>query len=63
MRIKSPYRCFCGKYQGKKYLGVVCDKCGVEVKHYQEHLKKFREDIKKASQQIREKVRELGLEV
>ena len=25
------YQCYCGKYKNKKYQGVVCDKCGVEV--------------------------------
>ena len=25
------WECFCGKYNSKKYAGVVCDKCGVEV--------------------------------
>ncbi len=25
------WECFCGKYKSKKYAGVVCDKCGVEV--------------------------------
>ena len=33
-RIFGPvkdYECACGKYKGKKYAGVVCEKCGVEV--------------------------------
>jgi len=25
------WECFCGKYKSKKYAGVVCDKCGVEI--------------------------------
>lgn len=25
------YQCYCGKYKGIRYKGVVCDKCGVEV--------------------------------
>lgn len=25
------YECRCGKYKGKRYEGVVCDRCGVEV--------------------------------
>jgi len=25
------YECYCGKYKGVRYKGVVCDKCGVEV--------------------------------
>jgi DNA-directed RNA polymerase subunit beta' len=27
------YECYCGKYKGIRYKGVVCDKCGVEVTH------------------------------
>ena len=33
-RIFGPtkdYECYCGKYKGIKYKGVVCDRCGVEV--------------------------------
>jgi DNA-directed RNA polymerase subunit beta' len=33
-RIFGPYKdyeCYCGKYRKKKYKGIVCDKCGVEV--------------------------------
>src|SRR5476649_2623176 len=33
-RIFGPikdYECLCGKYKRMKYLGVVCEKCGVEV--------------------------------
>ena len=33
-RIFGPtknYQCFCGKYKGIRYAGVVCEKCGVEV--------------------------------
>ena len=26
-----PYRCLCGKYKTKRYLGIVCDHCGIEV--------------------------------
>jgi len=25
------YQCYCGKYKGVKYKGIVCDRCGVEV--------------------------------
>ncbi len=25
------YECYCGKYKGARYKGIVCDKCGVEV--------------------------------
>ncbi len=33
-RIFGPtknFQCFCGKYKGIRYKGVVCEKCGVEV--------------------------------
>jgi len=33
-RIFGPtkdYQCYCGKYKGVKYKGIVCDRCGVEV--------------------------------
>ena len=35
-RIFGPsknYECYCGKYKGVRYKGVICDKCGVEVTH------------------------------
>jgi DNA-directed RNA polymerase subunit beta' len=25
------WECFCGKYKTKRYRGIICDKCGVEV--------------------------------
>jgi len=25
------YECYCGKYKGIRYKGIVCDKCGVEI--------------------------------
>ncbi|MEA3459793.1 MAG: DNA-directed RNA polymerase subunit beta' [Chloroflexota bacterium] len=25
------YQCYCGKYKGVRFKGIVCDKCGVEV--------------------------------
>jgi DNA-directed RNA polymerase subunit beta' len=25
--------CFCGKYKGTKYKGIICDRCGVKVTH------------------------------
>ena len=25
------YQCYCGKYKGPRYKGIICDKCGVEV--------------------------------
>lgn len=33
-RIFGPvkdFECYCGKYRKKKYKGIVCDKCGVEI--------------------------------
>ncbi len=33
-RIFGPvkdYECSCGKYKGRRYKGIVCDRCGVEV--------------------------------
>src|SRR6056297_1111198 len=33
-RIFGPskdYQCYCGKYKGARYKGIVCDRCGVEV--------------------------------
>lgn len=27
----TDYECYCGKYKGIRYKGVVCDKCGVEI--------------------------------
>ncbi len=35
-RIFGPthdFQCYCGKYKGVRFRGVVCDKCGVEVTH------------------------------
>jgi DNA-directed RNA polymerase subunit beta' len=35
-RIFGPERdweCFCGKYRGVKYKGMICDRCGVKVTH------------------------------
>ena len=25
------FECYCGKYKGVRYKGIVCDKCGVEI--------------------------------
>jgi DNA-directed RNA polymerase subunit beta' len=33
-RIFGPdrdYECYCGKYRGIRYKGIVCEKCGVEI--------------------------------
>jgi DNA-directed RNA polymerase subunit beta-beta' len=35
-RIFGPekdWECFCGKYKGIKYKGIICDRCGVKVTH------------------------------
>ncbi len=28
---EKDYECYCGKYRGIRYKGIVCDKCGVEI--------------------------------
>lgn len=28
---EKDYECYCGKYKGIRYKGIVCDRCGVEV--------------------------------
>src|SRR5210317_1368944 len=28
---EKDYECYCGKYRGIRYKGIVCEKCGVEV--------------------------------
>ncbi len=28
---EKDYQCYCGKYKGIRYKGIVCDRCGVEV--------------------------------
>ena len=28
---EKDYECFCGKYKGIKYKGIVCERCGVKV--------------------------------
>ena len=30
---EKDYQCYCGKYKGIRYKGVVCDRCGVEITH------------------------------
>ena len=30
---EKDYQCYCGKYKGIRYKGIVCDRCGVEVTH------------------------------
>ena len=32
IRIKLGTRCDCGKYQGIRYKGIICDRCGIEVR-------------------------------
>jgi len=28
---EKDYQCYCGKYRGIKYKGIICDRCGVEI--------------------------------
>src|SRR5581483_3858663 len=28
---EKDYECYCGKYRGIRFLGIVCEKCGVEI--------------------------------
>ncbi len=28
---EKDYQCYCGKYKGVRYKGIICDRCGVEV--------------------------------
>ena len=28
---EKDYQCYCGKYRGIKYKGIICDRCGVEL--------------------------------
>jgi len=28
---EKDYQCYCGKYKGVKYKGLICDRCGVEI--------------------------------
>lgn len=30
---EKDYQCYCGKYKGIRYKGIVCDRCGVEIAH------------------------------
>ncbi|MFA5349554.1 MAG: hypothetical protein WC309_04300, partial [Candidatus Paceibacterota bacterium] len=30
---EKDYQCYCGKYKGVRYKGIICDRCGVEVTH------------------------------
>ena len=35
-RIFGPvkdYECLCGKYKGMKFRGIICEKCGTEIKN------------------------------
>ncbi len=27
----NDYECYCGKYKGRRFAGIICDQCGVEV--------------------------------
>jgi DNA-directed RNA polymerase subunit beta' len=28
---EKDYECYCGKYKGQRYKGIVCERCGVEI--------------------------------
>src|SRR5580698_2538362 len=28
---EKDYECYCGKYRGIRFRGVICEKCGVEI--------------------------------
>lgn len=28
---EKDYQCYCGKYKGVRYKGIICDRCGVEI--------------------------------
>jgi DNA-directed RNA polymerase subunit beta' len=30
---EKDYQCYCGKYKGIRYKGIICDRCGVEITH------------------------------
>lgn len=30
---EKDYQCYCAKYKGMRYKGIVCDRCGVEITH------------------------------
>ena len=45
-----PYRCLCGKYQRKRYKGVICERCGVLVQESRKILEKLQENGKKSKQ-------------
>ena len=31
-------KCKCGKYDGERFKGLICDKCGTEVPHFRNIL-------------------------
>lgn len=43
-RIFGPskdYECYCGKYKGIRYKGVICDRCGVKITRSQERRERM----------------------
>ncbi len=43
-RIFGPtkdWECFCGKYRGIRYKGIICDRCGVEITRKEERRKRM----------------------
>jgi len=43
IKIHLGIRCDCGKYQGIRYRGVICDRCGIEVR--QNRIIKINRDV------------------
>lgn len=39
----SEYRCLCGRYKLKKNIGIICDRCGIEVQKSKEIQRKLLE--------------------
>src|SRR3989339_695747 len=65
-RIFGPaknYECYCGKYKGIRYKGVICDKCGVEVttSNVDKNLEKAKKELEKElDEQIKQMEKELS---
>ena len=35
----TPYRCLCGKYLRKRFLGIFCERCGTQVQPVEDIIK------------------------